>query len=83
MKGDAPPARGPQDDDGLMRLIESRNEDVTPTEQLGQTDFRSNHKAFRNMVRGAAAIGPRGAGAASTGRGTGPLPAGGGETALN
>lgn len=36
------------DDPGLLEQI-PRNEEVTPMKDLGKADFRSDHKAFRNM----------------------------------
>lgn len=40
-----------QDDEGLLDTLQ-RNETETPMQGLGTSNFRSDHKAFRNMVRG-------------------------------
>ena len=45
-------AANSQDDEGLLDTLQ-RNETETPMQGLGTSNFRSDHKAFRNMVRAA------------------------------
>jgi hypothetical protein len=48
-------AANSQDDEGLLDTLQ-RNETETPMQGLGTSNFRSDHKAFRNMVRAAGVV---------------------------